>query len=78
MAQYLTDLPEERIAKYRLMAVAARKAAYNCKPAEAVEMYMAVASAWDIRAAELEHDEQGIPHLLSRGSRTIRKAMSRP
>jgi len=78
MAQYLTDLPEERIAKYRLMAVAARKAAYNCKPAEAVEMYMAVASAWDVIASELEHDEQGIRHLLGRRSRTIRKATSRP
>ena len=78
MAQYLADLPEERIAKYRLMAATARNAAFNCKSAEAVEMYMAVASAWDVIAAELDHDEQRIRQLLGRGARTIRKAMSRP
>ena len=55
VGNYLTDLPEERIVKYRLMAATARDAAHNCKTTEAIEIYMAIASAWETMAVELQH-----------------------
>src|ERR1700682_3518808 len=44
---YLTDLPKDRIAKYRLMAAQARKA-------EISEAYMVVATAWETMAVDLQ------------------------
>ena len=52
---FLTDLPEERIAKYRLMAAQARKAARNAKTSELSEGYMAMAAAWEAMAVDLQH-----------------------
>ena len=48
---YLTDLPKDRIAKYRLMAAQARKA-------EISEAYMVVATAWETMAVDLQHVEE--------------------
>ena len=56
--EYLTDLPEERIAKYRLMAAQARNAAYNSKTQEFNDAYMAVATAWETMAVDLQHVEE--------------------
>ena len=56
--EYLTDLPEERIAKYRMLAAQARKAAHNAKTSEISEAYMAVATAWETMALDLQHVEE--------------------
>ena len=60
---YLTDLPEERIARYRLMAANAREAAHNSTTTEAIEIYMAIATAWETMAVELQHGLELKPRL---------------
>ena len=55
---FLNDLPEERIAKYGLMAAQARKAAHNAKTSELREGYMAMAAAWEAMAVDLHHVEE--------------------
>jgi len=55
---YLTNLPEERMARYRLMAANARDRAHNCKTKEAADTFMAVAAAWETMAVELQHSEE--------------------
>jgi hypothetical protein len=64
--QYLTALPEERVAKYRLMAANAREQAHNSKTAEAIEIYMAVAAAWETMAVELQHAEEALQRVAQR------------
>jgi hypothetical protein len=66
--EYLTNLPEERVAKYRLMAAKAREQAHNSKTAEAIEIYMAVATAWETMAVELQHAQEAMER-LAQGSR---------
>ena len=64
--EYLTNLPEERVAKYRLMAANAREQAHNSKTAEAIEIYMAVAAAWETMAVELQHAQEALERLAQR------------
>ncbi len=63
MEQYLTDLPEERIAKYRSMAATARESAFNATSQEVIDIFMAVATAWEALAVELEHIDQARDHV---------------
>ena len=63
--EYLTDLPEERIAKYRLMAANARAQAHNSTTQEATEMYMATAAALEAMAVELQHAQEAMQSLVS-------------
>jgi hypothetical protein len=58
MGLYLTDLPEERIAKYRRKAADARESAYNAQTIENSNAYMELAAAWEAMAVDLEHSEQ--------------------
>ena len=67
VGQYLTDLPEERIANYRLMAANAREAAHNSKTSEAAEIYMAIATAWETMAVEMEHIQDARRQLFGAG-----------
>ncbi len=62
--EYLTDSPDERIAKYRSMAAEARESAYNAKTQESCDAYMAIAAAWDDMAVELQHAEEFKERLL--------------
>ncbi len=64
VGQYLTGLPEERIAKYPLMAAKSREAVHNSQTQEAIEIYMAVATAWETMAVELQHAEEARSRLL--------------
>jgi hypothetical protein len=57
MGLYLTDLPEERIAKYRHNAADARESAYNAQTIENSNAYMELAAAWEAMAVDLEHSE---------------------
>jgi len=43
---YLAEFVAERIAKYRLLAQEARNAALNAQSQEAIDMHMAMATAW--------------------------------
>ena len=61
--EYLTDLPEERFAKYRWLAAHARNAAHNAVTPEAREAYMSIATAWETMAAEFEHARQHLFNL---------------
>ncbi len=54
MGQYLTDLPEERLAKYRLMAAHAHESARAAESPEARNAFIAIASSWDSLAEEME------------------------
>ena len=56
--KYLADSPKDRIAKYRLMAAQARKAAHNAKTSEISEAYMVVAAAWEAMAVDVQHVEE--------------------
>ena len=74
--EHLTDLPKDRIVKYRLMAAQARKAAHNARTSEISEAYMVVATAWETMAVDLQHVEEfkerlfGISHKpLARSSK---------
>ena len=67
MNQYLTDLPEERIAKYRLMAANAREAAHNSTTPEAAEIYIAIATAWETMAVEMQHIEDARRQMFEAG-----------
>ena len=66
---FLTDLPEERIAKYRLLAAQARRAAYNSKTQEANNAYMAIATAWETMAIEFEHARQHLADIRHKPKR---------
>ena len=68
MGQYLTDLPEERIAKYRRMATEARESARKAQTTETSNAYMDLATAWETMAVDLEHAEEAKQHVLGRGS----------
>ena len=63
--KYLADSPKDRIAKYRLMAAQARKAAHNAKTSEIREAYMVVAAAWETMAVDLQHVEEFKERLFS-------------
>ncbi len=54
VGQYLTDLPEERLAKYRLMAAHAHDAARAAASPEARNAYIAIARSWESLADEME------------------------
>ena len=64
--EYLTNLPEERVAKYRLMAANAREQAHNSKTPEATEIYMAMATAWETMAVEMQHAQEAMQRLLDK------------
>ncbi len=68
MGQYLTDWPEERIAKYRRMAADARESAYNARTIEICNAYMDLATAWETMAVDLEHAEEAKQHVRGRSS----------
>ena len=55
MGRYLEDFVQERIAKYRQLGEQARNSALNAKAQEAIDMYMAMAVAWEHLAVELQH-----------------------
>ena len=55
VGRYLEDFVQERIAKYRELGAQARNAALNAKAQEAIDMYMAMAAAWEHLAVELQH-----------------------
>ena len=61
MAKTLSDFVAERIAKYRLLAQEARNSALNAQTREAIDMHMAMATAWEHLAFELEHLEDAKP-----------------
>ncbi len=58
--EFLSDLPEERFAKYRTLAAQARNAAHNAVSREAREAYMSIATAWETMAIEFEHARRHI------------------
>jgi len=58
MEQSPSDMPEDRIAQYRLKAALARKSAFNNEKSDIVESFMALARAWETMAVELEHAEE--------------------
>jgi hypothetical protein len=62
VGEYLAEFVEERIAKYRLLAQEARNAALNSRNQEAIDMHMAMATAWEHLALELEHLEDMQPN----------------
>jgi hypothetical protein len=55
MGQFLTDLPEERIAKYRLMAAHAHESARTAISPEVRSAYTAMAATWEVLIKEYEH-----------------------
>ena len=59
---YLAEFVAERIAKYRLLAQEARNAALNSRNQEAIDMHMAMATAWEHLAFELGHLEDLQPN----------------
>jgi hypothetical protein len=73
--EYPTELPEERIAKYRLMAANAREQAHNSTTQEATEIYMAIATAWETMAVEMQHAQEAFQRLFSKRP-TSKKARS--
>jgi hypothetical protein len=54
VGQYLTDMPEERLAKYRLMATHAHESARASITPEARNAYIAIARSWETLAEEVE------------------------
>jgi len=76
--EYLTNLPEERVAKYRLMAANARERALNSTTPEATEIYMAVATAWEAMAVELQHTEELKQRLLDQSSKSNSRSVPDP
>ena len=54
MADYLTDLPDERVAKYRFMATRAREFANVAQAPDVRDAYVAIAMAWEVMAIELQ------------------------
>jgi hypothetical protein len=60
MGQYLTDLPEERIAKFRLMAAHARQCGDNARSPEVANAHIAIAMAWETMAVEYERTHDAI------------------
>ncbi len=58
--EFLSDLPEERFAKYRTLAAQARNAAHNAVSREVREAYMSIATAWETMAIEFEHARRHI------------------
>jgi hypothetical protein len=75
--EYLTDLPEERIAKYRLLAAQARNAAHNAKTSEISEAYMAVGTAWETMAVDLQHVEEFKERLFRMGHKPLARSSKR-
>ena len=66
VGQYLTDLPEERIARYRLMGANARKCAEDAISPEVREAYTAVARSWETMATEYERTQDAIGNARTR------------
>ena len=60
MGQFLTDLPEERIAKYRLLAAHAHESARTAKSPEVKTAYMTMAVAWETLISEYERALDGM------------------
>jgi hypothetical protein len=54
LSQYLTDLPEERLAKYELMAAHAHEQARAATTPDAKNAYLAVARAWESMVDEVQ------------------------
>jgi len=54
MGQKLTEMQEERLAKYRHMAAIARESAINAKTQEARVSYISLAAGWESLAFELQ------------------------
>jgi len=77
VGRYLEEFVQERIAKYRELGEQARNSALNAKAPEAIDMYMAMAAAWEHLAVELQHLNDVQPHGEARASTPYTDPLSR-
>jgi hypothetical protein len=72
-----TDLPEQRLAKYRRMAAQTRESAYNSRTTENRDAYMDLATAWETMAVDLEHTEEAKQLIFGVGGKPLGPSIPR-